>query len=182
MTTATPDSRKRRISTAFNSMDGSGKGRLGPQDVDRVVDELASNLGVDPRSADAEAFRRGARHLHASLNKKLGRPESTEITEEDYVRAAESMSTAEIRAMVDPYVDGLFELIDTDDDGAITAEEFAYHQAALGIDQDRATEAFESLDSNGDGKLGKEEFRKYGRQFYQDTASDSAADNLTGRV
>ncbi|MBV2365733.1 EF-hand domain-containing protein [Streptomonospora nanhaiensis] len=56
-----------------------------------------------------------------------------------------------------------FALVDSDDDGLISADEFADLLARLGQerDADRAAAAVAALDSDGDGRVSLAEFTRY---------------------
>jgi Ca2+-binding EF-hand superfamily protein len=179
---AVSDIRRERLGKAFRAFDHVKDGRLTRQDVDRFANELAERLGKSPSSPEVNAFRQGALHLHDKLNERLGKKPGSEITEEEYIQVAAKVSRSNIKDLVDPYVDGLFTLLDDDGDGKLTAEEFQYHHSAMGLEDREIRNAFRELDTDGDGTLSKEEFREYGYQFYLDSDPRSKANALAGEL
>ena len=60
----------------------------------------------------------------------------------------------------------LFNVIDVDDDGTISFQEWEMHYKCLGIDPAHARASFDALDMNKDGIISKEEFRDYHWEFF----------------
>lgn len=60
----------------------------------------------------------------------------------------------------------LFKALDKDKSGTITVEEHKLFFECLGLPEKDAILAFRSIDSNGDGKITKQEFVKHGRDFF----------------
>jgi Ca2+-binding EF-hand superfamily protein len=176
------DIRRERLGKVFRSFDHVKDGRLTREDVEKFADQVGSLVGKNPRSPEVNAFRQGALHLHDKLNEKLGKAPGSEISEEEYIQVATKVSRADIKALVDPYVDGLFKLLDSDGDGKLTAEEFRHHHSAMGLSDQEIKKAFRELDTNGNGALGIEEFREYGYQFYLDSDPHSKANALAGQL
>ena len=67
-----------------------------------------------------------------------------------------------------------FDLIDTDHDGAITAEEYRSYLVALTVDEATAETAFPHLDLDGDGLLSRDEFVQLTEEYYTSDDPDAA--------
>jgi Ca2+-binding EF-hand superfamily protein len=71
---------------------------------------------------------------------------------------------------LDPYIRGLFRVIDADGDGRITKEEYGAWLASLGLADDTDLDsAFAGFDENGNGSLSWEEFSTCSRQYWTQT-------------
>jgi hypothetical protein len=71
---------------------------------------------------------------------------------------------------LDPYIRGLFQVIDGDDDGRITKDEYGAWLASLGLAEDTDLDsAFAGFDENGNGTLSWEEFSQCSRQYWTET-------------
>ena len=73
---------------------------------------------------------------------------------------------------LDPYIRGLFRVIDADDDGRITKDEYGAWLTSLGLADDTDLDsAFAGFDENGNGTLSWEEFSTCSRQYWTQTDS-----------
>ncbi len=70
-----------------------------------------------------------------------------------------------------------FEVIDSDENGEISFEEWLQHYKAHGIDTVHARPSFDAMDTNGDGVVSKEEFIAYSTEYFY-TAEDKLKSSL----
>ena len=70
-----------------------------------------------------------------------------------------------------------FEVIDSDDNGVISYDEWENYYKALGIDTKYARASFDAMDTDGDGVISKDEFVAYNKEFYF-----SVDDNLKSSI
>ena len=70
-----------------------------------------------------------------------------------------------------------FEIIDTNEDGKISFQEWVNYHKALGIDTSYAKGSFDAMDTNSDGVVSMEEFFAYSKEFYV-TAEDKLMSSL----
>ena len=59
-----------------------------------------------------------------------------------------------------------FEIVDTDENGEISFEEWVQMYKAAGVDIVHARPSFDAIDTNGDGVISKEEFVAYLEEFF----------------
>ena len=99
----------------------------------------------------------------------------TKLTYEEmianYLKASNPLELAENLA------DGHFEIIDTNEDGKISFNEWLDFYKSLDIDTVYARASFDAMDTNGDGVVSKEEFFAYTLEFYT-----SAEDKLKSSI
>ncbi len=58
----------------------------------------------------------------------------------------------------EPVLAALFDLADTDEDGALSLPEFTALRTALGNPVDNVKAAFDALDADGDGRVGRDDY------------------------
>ncbi|MEU2512448.1 EF-hand domain-containing protein [Streptomyces syringium] len=77
------------------------------------------------------------------------------VTFEEYAAwaGAEAFDT-----VCEPVLGGLFDLADTDEDGALNLQEFTVLRTALGNPVSSIEEAFAALDGDGDGRVGRDDY------------------------
>ena len=66
-------------------------------------------------------------------------------------------------------IDAHFEIIDSNEDGEISFNEWVDAYKAMDIDVVHARASFDAMDANGDGMISKEEFFAYTKEYYTST-------------
>ena len=70
-----------------------------------------------------------------------------------------------------------FEIIDSNEDGKISFEEWVNYYTAMGIDTVHARPSFDAMDTNKDGVISMEEFIAFNKEYYF-TAKDNLKSSL----
>ena len=65
------------------------------------------------------------------------------------------------KEIIDAMLLGMFDIVDTNNDGKISFQEWVNFYKAIGIDTSYARASFDAMDTNGDGVISKDEFVKY---------------------
>ncbi|NEP56368.1 MAG: hypothetical protein F6K31_05000 [Symploca sp. SIO2G7] len=149
-----------RVKTYFKLMDVNGDGFLSLSDYEEIADrfvELQSN------SSNSEEIRTLFRALFKNMIAGGASVDAnTKITEEESVtNAAKAVSVLQSAPEVGRRKNEVFfDLIDTDNSGKISREEYRKYLAIYsgGEQPERADKAFDSIDTDGNGSITRAEF------------------------
>lgn len=157
-----------RLSKRFDKWDFDRNGVLEREDFEQEAARIARAFGKSASSPEAEALRDAFFGLFDYLSAQGG--DSATLTREEYQRAASDLvyvqGEAAFNRALGPVVAGLVGLADQNADRLINGEEFASWLTALGLDTTSAKEAFQKVDTNGDGQLTEEELLAALRQYH----------------
>ena len=89
------------------------------------------------------------------------------ITIEGYVDGHKKYGKEGFRKLIDMFYSIFFDSVDLDNKGFINLEEFTiYFSVIMGMDSKMAAETFEVIDTNGDGKMTREEYLAAADDFF----------------
>lgn len=157
-----------RIKTRFDRWDSDGSGDLKRADFEREADRIAEAFGVELAAPAALRLRAALAGLFELCAHQTGVSVDGPITEVQFHKAAEDLifeqGEAAFNRALRPVVEGVIGLCD--DNGRITRAGFTCWLAALGLDEARATEAFERIDVDGSGTLTQHELLAAIREYH----------------
>ncbi|TQM79336.1 Ca2+-binding EF-hand superfamily protein [Saccharothrix saharensis] len=174
------DAKDRKFTILFDWFDRTGDGYLTSEDL-RGMADLFTSLpgGADPGNAEPvrAAFGDWWRLLEAGDTDSDGR-----ITREEFIDLMKSSVTApgNFEAAVIRIADAFMRVVDTSGDGSLAFDEYVRMYEGLGIDPTHSGDAFRRLDRDGDGKIGKEEFRAAITEFYLSDDENAPGNWLLG--
>jgi len=163
-----------RVKTFFQAMDVDRDGFLSLSDYEHTADRLVE-LGGDPsRSQEIqELFRALFKNMMAGGAPVDG---NTKISEEECVaNAAKAVTLVEsAREVARRKNEVFFDIIDTDNSGEISSEEYRKYLAIYfgEEDSDRADQAFNSIDVDGNGSISRDEFIEGHIHYWFEDGSD----------
>ena len=78
--------------------------------------------------------------------------------------------------------DVLFDIIDTDNDGTISAQEYGVFFQISGLDPKLVPEAFQAIDTDKDGTISRKEFVDAYVEYYRGTDESHPSRHMFGRM
>ncbi|MFD3683278.1 EF-hand domain-containing protein [Nocardiopsis sp. NPDC058631] len=143
-----------RLEERFRLWDHNGNGVIERADFEQEVEGILTRFGVEASAPGAA----GLRAAYLGLFDRLAQAAGTEqMSKEDFVRAAESeivsRGDAGFSEVLQPTIQAIMTIADTDGDGRINPSELERWFAAIGLNTEQADEAFREMDTDNDGSL-----------------------------
>ncbi|MES0834348.1 EF-hand domain-containing protein [Nocardiopsis tropica] len=143
-----------RLEERFRLWDHNGNGVIERADFEQEAEGILSRFGVEASAPAAE----GLRGAYLGLFDRLARSAGTErMSKEDFVRAAESeivsKGDAGFSEVLQPTIQAIMTIADTDGDGRINPTELERWFDAIGLSTAQAADAFGEIDTDNDGVL-----------------------------
>jgi Ca2+-binding EF-hand superfamily protein len=166
----------------FNVLDHNGDGLLEKQDFIDVADRIAEMRGYEDGSARHSAVRKEILRIWTNARALSGAEGKTQITLEDWLAHEEKVIDSNV--LIHSYVQGIaqavFDILDADNDGVISEEEYLQFFRAFRGEEAQGPEAFQKLDQDGDGHLAREEFLEAVTEFHLSDDPDARGNWLFG--
>ncbi|MFJ7593000.1 EF-hand domain-containing protein [Streptomyces sp. NPDC097617] len=151
----------------FSMLDVDGDGVISRQEYLARPERAAQALG---RAGD-DPLLSLARTAHQQVFASMDADKDGRVTFAEYEAWAGGESFDEVCR---PALGSLFDLADTDSDGHLDRTEFTRLRHALGNPADNAQAAFDALDEDGDGRIGRDAYLAQIRSFVTDGSSPMA--------
>lgn len=143
-----------RLEERFRLWDHNSNGVIERSDFEQEFEGIIERFGVDASAPGAAALRAAYQGLFDRLAQAAG---TEEMSKEDFVRAAESeivsRGDAGFSEVLQPTIQAITTIIDTDGDGEISPVEMQRWFSAIGLSPEQSDEAFREIDTDGDGSL-----------------------------
>lgn len=151
----------------FQRMDADGDGKVDQTDFMRAPYRLLTELKVPADAAKGQALLDANQTQFAFLLSLGDADEDGTLSAEEYTAARTS---PDFRSSARPgkgdVCRTLFDLLDEDDNGSLSRDEFLRAAEFLCMSSQDATAYFDELDADGDGQLSAREFLKAVKRFY----------------
>ncbi|GHC76377.1 calcium-binding protein [Nocardiopsis terrae] len=147
-----------RFSDLFDVLDTDGDKSVTWDDYQRLVDRYVSGYGLEAQAPRALAIREA---YEVMWRKLAGHEEAGDgrLDREAFVAAMQAASEDRSRSnAAEAVAEAVFDLLDADEDGRISEEEFLVYAKALGAEESGARKRFAHVDTDGDAFVSREEF------------------------
>ncbi|MET9518023.1 EF-hand domain-containing protein [Streptomyces sp. NPDC002994] len=151
----------------FTMLDADGDGVISRQEYLARPERAAAATGRDRDDPLVSLARTAHERVYASMDAN----DDGKVTFEEYAAWAGADAFDEVCRQA---LGSLFDLADTDSDGALSQAEFTRLREALGNPLDHANTAFEALDADGDGRIDRAAYLASIRAYVTDGASPMA--------
>lgn len=166
----------------FNVLDYNGDGTLEKQDFINVADRLAELRGYEDGSSSHTAVRQEILRMWTNARALSGKEGKAEITLEDWL--AHEQKVLDSNVLIHSYVQGIaraiFDILDADNDGVISREEYLKFFRSFRGDEEDGELAFQKLDEDEKGYLTRKEFLGAVTEFHLSDDPDARGNWLFG--
>ncbi len=165
MTMTSTDPIDGRIGRLFDQMDVDGDGYVTWADYLRTIDRFVDGYELDPDGYEGLALRTAYQVWWLELQRHTDIADR--LSKDEYVRATRAAVADTTRAnVVNGLSHALFDVMDTDDDGLITRDEFARLLELRGLTSPDAKGMFGGLDRDEDGYISRQEYVRSWWEFF----------------
>ncbi|MEG4207184.1 EF-hand domain-containing protein [Microcoleus sp. Pol7_A1] len=150
---------KRKLSLRFYMADTSKDGMVELADFEQQGQKVAELIGIQPGSTEYEKIISTYVANWEIYWKPADADGDNKITVDEYLKSADILIAENTGKKTKLRVNkAFFDSIDLDRDGEITLNEYTIYLKAVGRSEEDAKMAFSKIDTNGDGKLSRDEF------------------------
>jgi Ca2+-binding EF-hand superfamily protein len=152
---------KRKLTLRFYMADTSKDGIVELADFEQQGQKVAELRGIQPGSTDYEQIISAYRNIWQVYWKGADTDGDNKVTVDEYLKFTDhviAIKTDEKTKL--EQVKALFDIVDADGNGEIELKEYTIYLKAVGKSEEDAKVAFSKIDTNGDGKLSRDEFAK----------------------
>ncbi len=173
---------KKKLTRYFRVYDIDDDGVIGSRDFERVLENLRILHGLSGQSLDFHALRAGFLQRWAGLCNAADQDSDGQVDLSEWLQYWDGVLADDIRydSEVTTLAYRLIDLFDTDESGAIGANEFCDFFGAYGLSAALAREIFLDIDVNGDGQISRAELQAMAHEFYRSDDPDAPGNRLFG--
>ncbi|NEO91174.1 MAG: hypothetical protein F6K56_13375 [Moorea sp. SIO3G5] len=158
---------QRKLTTLFNNIDADSGGTINEEDFRLVLNKLATLRRLKPNSLQYAYLRSILLSLWNNLS-LADQNSDAEITLEEWFKYYDNLIKSDAyEPLIQLQCDVLFDLLDEDENGEISQQEYVDLVSAYGVDASWARENFGQLDLNSDGHISKEELFTLIDEFFR---------------
>lgn len=176
------DLQTKKLTRYFRVYDIDDDGRIDSADFERVVENVRVLKGDGDRSSAHRSLRQAYMGRWEALRTSADGDSDGGVDLDEWLAYWQLAleDDARYEAEVVAITDRLFTVFDLDEDDSIGPDEFADFYGVFGLAGDLARAVFETLDTDGDGVISREELLALSGQFYRGSDADAAGNMLFG--
>ncbi|HEX5741058.1 MAG TPA: EF-hand domain-containing protein [Pilimelia sp.] len=164
----------------FGLLDVDNDETISARDLSRLAESIIDACG-DPQSPDAQRLRDAYLRVWQDIADRSDNDRDGQVTRQEFAQVFAGTEGAAMRA-IDQAIAAEFEVIDTDNDGDVSTRELVTMLSALGVQSADLEEAVTALDTDGDGRVAREEYVQAMREFYRSDDPTAPVNRILGRL
>ncbi|GII59234.1 calcium-binding protein [Planotetraspora thailandica] len=152
--------RESNVAALFALLDSTGDGQIAADDFKRIADGACAALALDPGSRQHQALQQLCADWWEHIREDADLDGDAVVSESEFIKAVDHLvaSHPQFQQMTLALSCAGFDAADIDEDGFISAPELDRLFSALGIPHEVAEGAFAQLDTDGDGRISRQEY------------------------
>ncbi len=167
--------RRRKLTRFFAVVDADGDGVFTAADTELVAERLARLRGLDPASSEHASFRAGFMYYWQDVRRACDSDVNGRVTLSEWIAYHEVMlaDAARFEATAQNSAGLMFALVDADEDGVISPEEYGTWMRAWGMTDDESSAEVLRRINPGGGGLTREAVLERTREFFYSEDPDA---------
>ena len=173
-----------KLTKMFRHLDRDRDGVLVPADYQRMSKRLLDVLGAQPDAPQAIELSASYNTEWQELEASVGDHAETRVTLAVWLayRDAQLSGPDAFAVMIDPYIETVFTLLDTDEDGCLSHADVSRYLDVYEMRDAEKCEVLAKLDPEHRGSFTRQEIGELTRQYYFSNDENSPGSWLLGRI